>query len=395
MRALDIFRPQPLARTAEVGDADVMERYLEGAARRNTVARKAMIYLVLLPTVLATAYYGVVASNRYVSEARFIVRGVSSPRTTGLDMFFRTFGLSRAVDDTNAVQNYMLSRDAVRALEAKLPLKEMFSRADADWIARYPHFWRGESFETLYEYFRESVSVIQDPSKGITEMRVQTFRPDDSLALANALVGLAEDMVNRMNARAQKDAVVDAESEVKGAEQRLIDGEAELTSFRNRELVVDPAKNSLSVVETITSLNKELSSALAQVQELQTTSPGNPVLRIWQAKSDALRSQIASQRAKLGGDNNAFAGKVSTYERLELARDLAEKSLTSAEASLELARQEARRQQVYIEEIAIPNLADKSTEPERVRMIATVFALCFGLFSILWILFVGAREHGH
>ena len=59
------------------------------------------------------------------------------------------------------------------------------------------------------------------------------------------------------------------------------------------------------------------------------------------AKLDALKTQIFSQRAKLGGDQTAYAGKVSAYERLTLTRDLAEKSLASTEASLELARQDA------------------------------------------------------
>jgi len=36
-----------------------------------------------------------------------------------------------------------------------------------------------------------------------------------------------------------------------------------------------------------------------------------------------------------------------------------------------------------------------STEPERLRMIATIFVACFGIFSVVWILFIGAREHGY
>src|SRR5262249_40018846 len=142
-------------------------------------------------------------SNRFVSQAQFVVRGVESPRTAGLDIFFRTFGISRAVDDTNTVQNYMLSRDAVRALEAQLPLRQIFSRDEADALASFPHFWRGDSFEMLFEYYQQHVSVLQDASSGIVNLKVVTFRPDDSRALARGLLTLAEAMVNRMNVRAQ------------------------------------------------------------------------------------------------------------------------------------------------------------------------------------------------
>jgi capsular polysaccharide transport system permease protein len=391
VNALDIIRTAVTRQSAE--PRDIVERYLARSRSRAYLVRVLFLVLVVLPTALASFYYGIWASDRYVSEARFIVRGISSPRTSGLDMFFRTFGISRAVDDTNAVQSYMLSRDVVRELESRLPLRQIFSRKDADILVRFPHFWRGDSFEMLYEYYLERVSVIQDPSKGLTELKAVTFRADDSLQLAQALVVLAEEMVNRMNARAQSDAVRQAQVEADEARQRLIAAHLDLTNFRNRQLVVDPAKNSASVVETITTLSKNLAETLAQLELTRVSTPSNPALPVLQAKSDALRGQIAVERTKLGGDSNALATQVSAYERLTLVRDLAEKFLTSAETSLELARQEARRQQVYIEEVVRPNLVDKSTEPRRIRSVAAVFIVCFGIFALIWIVFVGAKEH--
>jgi capsular polysaccharide transport system permease protein len=372
---------------------DPVDRYLSRARDRARLARLAFFALLLLPTAAAGLYYGLWASDRYVSEARFLVRGISGQRMSGLDMFFRTFGISRAVDDANAVQNYMLSRDAVRALEARLPLRAMFARDEVDVFSRFPHFWRRDNFEGLYDYYLERVSVVQDPSKGLTVLKVSTFRPEDSQQLSRALVTLAEEMVNRMNDRARRDSVTAAQVEVDEATQRLIGSQANLTDFRNRELVVDPSKNSMSVVETITSLSKGLAETLAQIEYARKTSPSNPAIRVWEAKSDALRDQIAAERSKLGGQTSSLAGTVSAYERLTLVRDLAEKSLTAAEASLETARQEARRQQIYVEEVVEPNLSDKSTDPERLRSVATVFVVCLGMFAMIWILFVGAREH--
>jgi len=390
LRIIEAYLPTP---GFEAGDA--VARYLASAQRRAKYIRMAFVLIILAPTSLAALYYGLLASDRYVSQATFIVRGISSPRTSGLDMFFRTFGISRAVDDTNAIQNYMLSRDAVRALEAGIPLRTFFSRPEADALARFPHFWRGDSFERLYEYFLEHISVVQDPSKGLTELRVTSFRPGDSLRVANALVGLAEDFVNRMNTRAQNDAVDAAQREVAEAEQRLVSAQAELTAFRNRELVVDPSVNSISVVETITSLSKDLAQTEAELAQSRATSPSNPAIPVWEAKSQALRAQIALQRGKLGGKGDSLGGKVSAYERLSLSRELAENALSGAEASLELARQEARRQQIYIEEVVKPDLPDESTEPERLRAVATVFVASFAVFAMIWILFAGVKEHGY
>ena len=219
--------------------------YFSGFRLNGRLIRRLGIGALVAPTVIATIYYGLIASDRYVSEADFIVRGVSARRATGLDMLFQTFGISRAVDDTYAVQQYMLSRDAVRALEARLPLREIFASSKADVFARYPYFWqitqRG-SFERLYDYYLDHVTVIQDHNKGITIFKIVTFDASDSQKIAGTLLRLAEEMVNRMNERAQNDAVRSARADVDLAEKRLIKAQLDLTAFRNKELLIDPSE---------------------------------------------------------------------------------------------------------------------------------------------------------
>jgi capsular polysaccharide transport system permease protein len=350
------------------------------------------------PTLIAILYYGVIASDRYVSQADFVVRGMSTRRATGLDMLFQTFGISRAVDDTNAVQQYMLSRDAVRALEARLPLREIFSNRKGDIFARFPYFWQmfhRDAFERLYDYYLDHVTVIQDASKGITTLKVVTFDAAQSQRVATTLLRLAEEMVNRMNERAQNDAVRSARNDVGLAEQRLIKAQLDLTSFRNKELLLDPTRSSISVLETITNLSTELTHTLALIQETGKTAPNNPALEVWRTKTVALQNQIDKERAKIAGRDGALAPKVADFESLSLARVLAERGLGAATASLEAARQEARRQQIYVEEIVSPDLPDEAGEPRRLRSVATVIVLTLSIAAISWILTVGAKEHAH
>ena len=70
-----------------------------------------------------------------------------------------------------------------------------------------------------------------------------------------------------------------------------------------------------------------------------------------------------------------------------MVRPLTETKMLRAE------RQEARRQQIYIEEIAGPNTPDEATEPQRLRIVATILVLTFSVFSVMWIVSVGAHEH--
>lgn len=361
--------------------------------KRASLFRLLVLSLITGPTLIASVYYGLIASKRYVSEAHFIVRGMSSNRATGIAMLFRSFGISRAVDDANAVQNYMLSRDLARTLETRLPLRKMFSRPEADLFARFPHFWRGDSFERLYDYYLERVSVVQAPSKGITTLRVVAFRPRDAKQIADETLKLAEKLVNSMNARAQADALRSAQAELSLAENRVKNAQRDLTQFRNRELLIDPTKNSSSILETITSLSAELTRAMAQIQEMRTSTSSSPALQSMYARVDALEQRISIERRKLAGNENALSDKIASYDQLTLAYELAQKSLSAAYASLEIARQEARRQQIYIENVVAPNMPDEAEEPQRIRSVATVFVCSFMLAAVIWILGAGAKEH--
>ncbi len=142
--------------------------------KRRPVSRTFLAFLlaVLVPTVGATAYLYGIASDRYVAEAQFMVRGVSGRHIGGLAALFRTFGIARAEDDAFAVHSYMLSRDAMAALEAEIGLKTRFGNPQIDRLSRYPRLWRADTAESLHEFYQDRVSVIYNPSQGISTLRV-------------------------------------------------------------------------------------------------------------------------------------------------------------------------------------------------------------------------------
>lgn len=348
---------------------------------------------VLLPTLLAGLYYGGVASDRYVSEAEFVVRGANHRRATGFEMLFQSLGLSRAVDDANAVQSYMLSRDALFGLAARRPLRDWFGPARADLLSRFPRPWGSASDEQLYGYYRDRVSVVQNASKGITTLRVEAFDPGKARIIAADLLDLAEGMVNRMNERAQGDAVRDAEAELEAARGRLLGAEQALTAFRTREALIDPSSSSASALDTVTALSTDLARADAELGGARANTGASPGLPALQSRAAALADRIRQERARIAGDDDALAPRVAAYEGLALDRQLAEKSLATADAALEAARGDARQQSIYIERVVSPQTPDEATEPQRLRTVATVLVLCFALTCVVWILGAGASEH--
>lgn len=363
--------------------------------RRLSLAQWMFVAIVALPATVAALFFGAIASDRYVSEASFLVRGVSSQSAGGLGALLRGLGLSRANDDTYAVQDFIQSREAVRRLDERLPLREVFSRPGTDWFTRFPAFWRSNSFEAMYNYYLRRVVVLHNPSTGITQLQVTAFRPEDARNLAVSLIELGEDLVNRLNERAHRDAIQHAQAELERAENKVIAAQAAITSFRNREVMIDPAGDSAKVLEVIGKLATELARARTELQETTTSAPASPTIQGMRVRAAALQNQIAAEQSKMAGRDDALASKMSAYERLVLSREFADRELTLAAGAIEMARQQARRQHIYIETIAPPNLPDQSTDPRRWRSFFTVLIFAGAIFAMAWFFIIGAREQLH
>jgi len=147
------------------------------------------------------------------------------------------------------------------------------------------------------------------------------------------------------------------------------------------------------VLELIGQMNSALATARTQLGELLNNSPNSPQIPLVKTRIASLGKLIDEERAKLSGEGDSVVAALTEYERLNLQRELAEKALASAFTSLEAARLEAQRQQLYLETIAQPNLADYPLYPKRVVSFITVFVTCLLAFGITWLLVANVREH--
>lgn len=358
--------------------------------------RKLSLISTFMPSLIALVYFGFVASDRYVSEAQFVVRTASKPvGAAGLGALLQMSGLGRAQDEVFAVQSFMDSRTAVMQLLERMPLREVYARPEADFLAGYPSIIYGSSLEEFHRYLRWMVQTIYDSTSGITTLRVNAFRPEDAKKVTSELLALSELTVNEMNARIQRDAVETSEKEVKRFEERLIGAQQAITRFRNSELIIDPAGSSVVVTELIGRLSAELATTEAKVREVTAGASVNPQLQSLKGRADALRAQIAQERSRISSDSGegGLASKLAIYERLVLDREFAKQSLDAAVRALEAAQAEARRQQIYIERVVEPIAADKAMAPERLRMILSILGANTVLAVVGWLLIAGLGEH--
>ncbi len=351
------------------------------------------ILCVLVPTAIVTVYFFGFASDQYVSEAKFVVRGESMQTPGALSTLLQSTGMSHAEEDTYAVQDYIMSRDALRQLIQSQDIKAVFDRPEADWLSRFPVFtWRA-TFEHFYDYYQNHVEVLLDSTTGVSTITVKTFRPLDSERVARALLSAAEALVNQMNERQRANAMGTAGKDVALAEARVQSVAKDIAEFRNREALLDPTKQAVPMLTAINELQTLLSRTNLQISQLVTSTPQSPLIADLRRRAAALQGQINDARSKVTGADTSLVPKITAFDTLELQRVFAEKQLASAITSLEAARLQAERQQLYLETIVQPNVSDYAAYPKRFASIAVVFASFLGLFLMASLLISGAREH--
>jgi capsular polysaccharide transport system permease protein len=385
-------RVRSLAR-AVAADVGIRPR-AAGRIRKFTGSLNIWFWAIVgLPTLVAGVYYFAIASDLYLSEAKFIVRSPKQVQTSSIGALIQSTGLARAVDDTAVVEDFIMSRDAVRRLERENDLRALFSRPEGDLVTRFPGILMRSDFEALFRRYDHFVSIETDHTSGVTALRVKAYRPEDALTIARALLSYSEQLVNELNERARKDALSTAEQEVDRAQQRVSAIQRQLTAYRVEQKMLDPKSASAGVLELIGQMSAAQATARQQLGELFKNSPNSPQIPVVQSRIASLDKLIAEERTKLSGETNSVVATLTEYERLALDRELAEKALASAFTSLEAARLEAQRQQLYLETIAQPNLADYPLYPKRIVSFGMVLVSCLLAYGIAWLLVISAREH--
>jgi capsular polysaccharide transport system permease protein len=382
----------PLDRTDSTGSRINQGRISRQHVRPSRLSQWwPLLVFVCLPTLTATGYVTAIESYQYTSEARFVVRTPGQAQPSVISSLFE--GASGSESDTFSVHDYILSRDALQELVTNDHLRDLFARPEADFLSRFPNFTTRPTFEHLYKYYLNHVDVDYNSATGLSTLTVNMFRPEDAKLIATALLDASERLVNRLNERARINAVKDSLQEVALAQTKARDIASQIAAFRNHEVMLDPTKQSGSILQGVADLQARLTQTRTHISELALSSPNSPLLAAERRRAAALQGQIDEALTRVAGSDHSMVPKITVYDDLSLQRDFAERELASAIGSLERARVDAQRQQLYLDLIVQPNSADYPAYPRRIRTIAVVFTSCLVLYSLARLLIAAAREH--
>jgi capsular polysaccharide transport system permease protein len=285
--------------------------------------------MVVIPTLLATFYYFYVASDIYITESKFVIRSPQKSSTGSVNDLFARVGFASSGNDSFVVRDYILSRPALATLNEKLNIKDKFSDKQIDFLHRFPG----------WQYWDTS------------------------------MVAFYEYYLKRVG------VIVDSGASISSLTVQAFTPQTSLET--NQELL----KMSEAFVNQLnTRAGKDLISNADQEVTLAQNKLETLSIRLVQEQSYP-RQKISPEQ------------QLVLVQRLILEKEFAVRQLSTAMTSLEQARVEAMRQQVYLERVAEPVLPDSSTEPRRLRGVLTIFLLGLVFWGIATLLISGAREH--
>jgi capsular polysaccharide transport system permease protein len=345
--------------------------------------------LVVIPGLAAIIYYGLIASDIYVSESRFMVHSVQRPAASGLASLLQ----GHTSDEAFAVHDYILSRDALQELDQQLAVRKLYTRAHIDLFDRFPGLSLDRSFEKFYRYYIRHVGVDNDSVSSISVLTVQAFTAEDAYRINSMLLDMSEHLVNTLSDRSREDLIRFADNEVKIASDKAKDASIALLNFRSSHSVFAPDQQAALQLAGVSKIQEELVSTESELAQLSTLSPSSPQITALNSKAQSLRAAIASEASKVTSSKSSLSARSPEFERLTLESGFADKQLGVALAELETARSEARQKQLYLERVVKPNLPDKALQPRRIRSIITVLALGLIVFAMARLLIASVREH--
>lgn len=375
-----------IARMSRFADRKKGIRSYQADAKNDPWIPILFVVCFLLPTLAGAIYYGLIASDRYVTEARFAIRpALGSAEKTSSETGGTNSGMANQMvaQDTQITREFILSRPMLELLEAQLPLRQWFSSDSIDYFSRFDP---EKPIEKFVRYWKRRVGVEVEGGSGIMSVEVEAFDPEESLAIAKAIMKEAERKVNDLSVKSREDALAESTRELRLAEERMTKIRLATRDLRNREGVLDAQKTNDINVKMIAEMRaSRINLALQLAIGQRDLGPdARRIIDIKQQIKDLDENIARIERQSASQDpeqKRLLSDALTRFEVLENDRKNAEKYYQQVLTAHERARIIAARQIEFFSPIVEPVKAESSTEPRRLLMIGLITAGAGVLFG--------------
>lgn len=356
--------------------------------RRRTFA------MAFIACVLAVVYWGFLASDRYVSEARVIVQHTDVSGGQSMDFGSILAGMGGGGrSEQLLLRDYLQSVDMLKKLDGKLHLREHYSDPSNDPLSRM--WWSDESLERFHRYYLSRVHVDFDDYAGVLVIRAEAYDPETARAIVTMLVDEGEQAMNDMAHQLAQAQVTFLERQVGQLSERAIRARQAVLAFQNENGLVSPQ----ATVESLSAVVSGLEGKLAELRAKRTAllgylSPKAPGVVEIDMEIDAVEKQIAQERSRLASPNGKTLNRtVEAFQRLQMNAEFTQDVYRTALVALEKGRVEATRMLKKVSVLQSPTLPEYPLEPRRIYNIIVFVLVALLLAGVVHLLAAIIRDH--
>ncbi len=367
--------------------AEIIRIQQDIARRRRRKLMMLMVRLsmfVFLPTIIAGWYFIQVATPLYATYTQFQIQQADSGGAGGgLGGLFKGTQLATNPDAV-LVQNYLNSRDAMLRLDEDLGFKRAYQDPAIDPIQRLAP---DATNEDTYKVYQKSVKISYDPTEGVVKMEVIAPDPQLSEAFSKALIGYAEEQIDKLTQRLRGDQMQGSQETFEDAEAKVREAQNSVLSLQEELGVLDPAAESGVVMGRINDLEAQLSRKRLELgQLLDNRVPNRSRVDAVEGEIARLEEMLANVRQQLTAGNTARGSLASIAGQLRIAEaDLMTRQelLSAAATQMEAARIEANKQVRYLSVGVAPIAPDEATYPKAFQDTLVAFLVFAGIYLML------------
>lgn len=355
--------------------------------------RRRTIGLAVAASVLATLYWGLVASDRYVSEAHVVIQKTDSAGG-GAEVSSLLGGLGGSSEaDQRLLRDYLLSVDLLQRLDARHHLRAHYSDSRRDPLSR---MWSAdEPIEWFHRHFLSRVGVEFDPASGVLIVKAQAYDPETARAIVGTMVEEGEKAMNAIGHLLAREQVVFLEKQAAEMSQRLVQAREAAIAFQNRRGLASPQ----ATIENLTSVVNRLESQIAELQAKRAALLGYlsndapPVIEV-DVQLAAAERQLAIEKSKLAAPSGKTLNTtLEEYQRLQMAAELALDMYKTALVALEKGRLQAIRTLKKVVVLQSPTLPQYPLQPRRIYNTVLFVLVTLLLTSVVHLLVAVIRDH--
>ncbi len=369
--------------------AELMRMQQDLIKRRRRKSLLLMVRLavfVLLPTFIAGWYYYMIATPMYEAKSAFLIQQADGAVTAGgvpggAGLFG---GAIEANKEASGAQDLLQSRDGLQRLDADLNFIEVFSQPEIDTIQRLAP---DASFEDAYSIYQRMVRVSYDPTEGLIRLSVIAPDPDLAVDFTRALIGYAEEEIDKLSQRKRSDQVEDAMASYTDAEAKLLEAQQRLVALQEQTQVLS-SEVELSLISTqIGQLETQLSTdrlSLAQMEANENPNEArmDPIRR----RIQAVEAEISVLRARMTEGSSEQSSLAQVQGDLLVAQanvQTRQMMLASTLQQLETARIEANRQVRYLAITQQPIAQDEAAYPRAFENTVVAMLVFAGIYLMI------------